>query len=74
MTLTAIIIGAVSMLASFALFFGGSSRGNDNGTGILGVPAQLMAMAGETGSAPASRQTIALPRVGTTGRPRGPWG
>ena len=72
MTLTAIIIGAVSMPANFAFFFGGSSRGN--GAGILGVPTQLMAMAGEPGSAPARRQTIALPRVGTTGRPRGPWG
>jgi heat shock protein HtpX len=37
MTVTATIAGAISMLANFALFFGGDSRNNNNGFGIVGV-------------------------------------
>ena len=37
MTITATIAGAVSMLANFALFFGGSSRDNNNPLGFVGV-------------------------------------
>ncbi|MBN9021489.1 MAG: zinc metalloprotease HtpX [Rhizobiales bacterium] len=37
MTITATIAGAVSMLANFALFFGGSSRDNNNPLGAVGV-------------------------------------
>lgn len=39
MTITATFAGAISMLANFALFFGGSSRdenGNSNGVGLIG--------------------------------------
>lgn len=39
MTITATIAGAISMLANFAMFFGGSSRdenGNSNGVGMIG--------------------------------------
>lgn len=37
MTITATIAGAVSMLANFALFFGGGSRDNNNPLGFVGV-------------------------------------
>jgi heat shock protein HtpX len=37
MTITATIAGAVSMLANFAFFFGGTGRDNNNPLGILGV-------------------------------------
>jgi heat shock protein HtpX len=37
MTITATIAGAVSMLANFALFFGGSSRDNNNPLGFVAV-------------------------------------
>jgi len=37
MTVTATIAGAISMLANFAFFFGGGSRNNSNGLGIVGV-------------------------------------
>ncbi|MCW8914696.1 MAG: zinc metalloprotease HtpX [Magnetovibrio sp.] len=37
MTITATIAGALSMLANFALFFGGSSGGRNNPLGIVGV-------------------------------------
>lgn len=37
MTITATIAGAVSMLANFALFFGGGSRDNNNPLGAVGV-------------------------------------
>jgi len=37
MTVTATIAGAVSMLANFALFFGGGSRENNNPLGAVGV-------------------------------------
>ncbi len=165
MTITATIAGAVSMLANFALFFGGS-RDNNNPFGFVGVLiaaivapfaammvqmaisrtreysadragaeisgrpqalasalakissaaqrvpnmaaernpatahlfivnplsgarmdnlfsthpatenriAALMAMAGDFGHAPSTRPSVALPRVGRTGRARGPWG
>jgi heat shock protein HtpX len=39
MTITATFAGAISMLANFALFFGGASRdqnGNSNGVGLIG--------------------------------------
>jgi heat shock protein HtpX len=39
MTITATIAGAISMLANFAMFFGGGSRdenGNSNGVGLIG--------------------------------------
>ncbi len=36
--------------------------------------AALMQMAGRFSPAPAGRPAVAVPRVGTTGRPRGPWG
>ena len=36
--------------------------------------AALMAMAGDSGHAPAGRPSVAVPRAGTTGRLRGPWG
>jgi heat shock protein HtpX len=41
MTITATIAGAVSMLANFALFFGGGNR-NNNGAGILGTLAAAL--------------------------------
>ncbi|HET7714739.1 MAG TPA: zinc metalloprotease HtpX [Bauldia sp.] len=37
MTITATIAGAISMLANFALFFGGSSRDNNNPLGFVAV-------------------------------------
>ncbi len=37
MTVTATIAGAISMLANFAFFFGGSNRENNNGMGFIGV-------------------------------------
>ena len=37
MTLTATIAGAISMLANFGLFFGGSNRDNNNPYGAIGV-------------------------------------
>jgi heat shock protein HtpX len=37
MTLTATIAGAISMLANFGLFFGGSNRENNNPYGALGI-------------------------------------
>ncbi len=37
MTITATIAGAISMLANFALFFGGGSRDNNNPLGAIGV-------------------------------------
>ncbi|MCB1500768.1 MAG: zinc metalloprotease HtpX [Bauldia sp.] len=37
MTITATIAGAISMLANFALFFGGSSRDNNNPFGFIAV-------------------------------------
>src|SRR5215217_1841691 len=36
MTVTATIAGAISMLAQFGMFFGGGSRDNNNGFGIVG--------------------------------------
>jgi heat shock protein HtpX len=41
MTITATIAGAISMLANFALFFGGGNR-NNNGAGILGTLAAAL--------------------------------
>mgnify|MGYP002713121316 CR=1 FL=1 len=41
MTVTATLAGAISMLANFAMFFGGSSR-NNNGIGILGTLAMMI--------------------------------
>ncbi|WP_439618595.1 zinc metalloprotease HtpX [Shinella sp.] len=37
MTLTATIAGAISMLANFAMFFGGGNRENNNPLGFIGV-------------------------------------
>jgi len=37
MTITATIAGAISMLAQFGLFFGGGSRDNNNGLGVVGT-------------------------------------
>ena len=37
MTITATIAGAISMLANFALFFGGGSRDNNNPLGFIAV-------------------------------------
>ncbi|QRM53622.1 zinc metalloprotease HtpX [Sinorhizobium sp. BG8] len=37
MTLTATIAGAISMLANFAMFFGGNNRENNNPLGFVGV-------------------------------------
>ncbi|MBE7637298.1 zinc metalloprotease HtpX [Sneathiella sp. P13V-1] len=37
MTITATIAGAISMLANFALFFGGNRDSNNGGIGIIGV-------------------------------------
>ncbi len=37
MTITATIAGAISMLAQFGLFFGGGSRDNNNGLGLIGT-------------------------------------
>src|SRR4051794_30879169 len=42
MTITATIAGAVSMLAQFGLFFGGSHRDNNNGFGIIGTLAMVI--------------------------------
>jgi heat shock protein HtpX len=41
MTITATIAGAISMLAQFGMFFGGS-RDNNNGTGIIGTLAMVI--------------------------------
>jgi heat shock protein HtpX len=37
MTITATIAGAISMLAQFGLFFGGGSRDNNSGLGVIGT-------------------------------------
>jgi heat shock protein HtpX len=37
MTLTATIAGAISMLANFAMFFGGGNRENNNPLGFIGI-------------------------------------
>jgi heat shock protein HtpX len=42
MTITATIAGAVSMLAQFGLFFGGGSRDNNNGLGVIGTIAMVI--------------------------------
>ncbi|MGV1013540.1 MAG: zinc metalloprotease HtpX [Methyloceanibacter sp.] len=42
MTVTATIAGAISMLANFAMFAGGSRGGNNNPLGIIGVLAMVI--------------------------------
>jgi heat shock protein HtpX len=42
MTITATIAGAISMLAQFGMFFGGSHRDNNNGMGIVGTLAMVI--------------------------------
>ena len=42
MTITATIAGAISMLAQFGLFFGGGSRENNNGVGVIGTIAMVI--------------------------------
>src|SRR5205807_2331614 len=42
MTITATIAGAISMLAQFGLFFGGGSRDNNNGLGVIGTLAMMI--------------------------------
>jgi heat shock protein HtpX len=42
MTITATIAGAISMLAQFGLFFGGSNRDNNTGLGIIGTIAMVI--------------------------------
>ena len=42
MTITATIAGAISMLAQFGMFFGGSRDNNNNGLGIIGTLAMVI--------------------------------
>jgi heat shock protein HtpX len=42
MTITATIAGAISMLAQFGLFFGGGSRDNNNGLGVIGTVVMMI--------------------------------
>jgi heat shock protein HtpX len=42
MTVTATIAGAISMLAQFGMFFGGGSRDNNNGFGMIGTLAMVI--------------------------------
>jgi heat shock protein HtpX len=42
MTITATIAGAISMLAQFGLFFGGGSRDNNAGLGVIGTIAMVI--------------------------------
>jgi heat shock protein HtpX len=42
MTITATIAGAISMLAQFGLFFGGGSRDNNGGLGVIGTVAMVI--------------------------------
>ncbi len=42
MTVTATFAGAISMLAQFGMFFGGSNRDNNNGFGVIGSLAMVI--------------------------------
>jgi heat shock protein HtpX len=42
MTITAVLAGAISMLAQFGMFFGGGNRGGNGGIGVLGTLAMVI--------------------------------